>query len=79
MRQKKAQDQKFTQRKFIKQAGLPENCSSLLPAVIKGRRKLSQPMVVKFAKAMGLGEREYDYFENLVKFSQAKTMAEKNH
>src|SRR5690606_31088132 len=64
---------------FARDAGLPASSSSLLPAVIKGRRSLSQNLRVKFSRAMGLPEREAQYFETLVQFNQAKGMTEKNH
>ena len=71
-------DPEFSQRTFAREAGLTASSSSLLPAVIKGRRQLSQNMRLKFAKAMRLGEREYRYFDLLVQFNQAKGMTEKN-
>ncbi len=74
----KAVNPDFSQRTFAKAAGLPASTSSLLPAVIKGRRQLSQNLRIKFGKAMRLGEREYRYFDLLVQFNQAKGMAEKN-
>lgn len=75
---RKAVDPGFSQRTFAREAGLPASCSSLLPAVIKGRRQLSQNLRLKFGKGMRLGEREYRYFDLLVQFNQAKGMAEKN-
>ena len=76
---RKTIDPDFSQRSFARDAGLPPSCSSLLPAVIKGRRQLSQNLRLKFAKAMKLGERENRYFDFLVQFNQAKGMTEKNH
>ena len=75
---RKSRDADFSQRTFARDAGLPPSSSSLLPAVIKGRRKLSQNLRVKFGKALRLGERENRYFDLLVQFNQAKGMAEKN-
>src|SRR5258706_5972124 len=75
---RKVVDGDFSQRNFAREAGLPASCSSLLPAVIKGRRQLSQNLRIKFGKAMRLGEREYRYFDLLVQFNQAKGMTEKN-
>jgi uncharacterized protein (TIGR02147 family) len=71
-------DPAFSQRTFAKEAGLPASSSSLLPAIIKGRRSLSQNLRVKFAKALNLPEREGLYFDLLVQFNQAKGMTEKN-
>jgi len=71
-------DPAFSQRTFAKEAGLPASSSSLLPAIIKGRRSLSQNLRVKFAKALDFPEREGQYFDLLVQFNQAKGMTEKN-
>lgn len=75
---RKSVDRDFSQRTFAREAALPASCSSLLPAVIRGRRQLSQNLRVKFGKAMKLGEREFRYFDLLVQFNQAKGMTEKN-
>ncbi len=75
---RKTMDGGFSQRSFARVAGLPASCSSLLPAVIKGRRQLSQNLRIKFGKAMKLADREYRYFDLLVQFNQAKGMTEKN-
>jgi uncharacterized protein (TIGR02147 family) len=71
-------DPAFSQRVFAKEAGLPGSSSSLLPAVLKGRRNLSQTLRVKFSRALKLPEREASYFDLLVQFNQAKGMTEKN-
>jgi uncharacterized protein (TIGR02147 family) len=71
-------DPDFSQRSFARDAGLPPSSSSLLPAVIKGRRSLSQNLRVKFSKAMQLPDREGQYFDALVQFNQARGMTEKN-
>ena len=76
---RKSVDGDFSQRTFAREAGLPASCSSLLPAIIKGRRQLSQNLRIKFGKAMRLSERDYRYFDLLVQFNQAKGMTEKNH
>jgi uncharacterized protein (TIGR02147 family) len=75
---RRAFDPAFSQRTFAKEAGLPPSSSSLLPAIIKGRRSLSQNLRVKFARALNLPEREGQYFDLLVQFNQAKGMTEKN-
>jgi uncharacterized protein (TIGR02147 family) len=71
-------DPAFSQRVFAKEADLPASSSSLLPAVLKGRRNLSQNLRVKFSKALKLAERDANYFDVLVQFNQAKGMSEKN-
>lgn len=76
---RKSVDPGFSQRAFAREAELPPSCSSLLPSVIKGRRNLSANLRIKFAKALGLSERDFRYFDLLVQFNQAKGMIEKNH
>jgi uncharacterized protein (TIGR02147 family) len=76
---RKTIDPGFSQRAFAREAELPPSCSSLLPSVIKGRRNLSLNLRIKFAKALGLTERDFRYFDLLVQFNQAKGMIEKNH
>lgn len=76
---RRAADPGFSQRTFARQAGLPLSSSSLLPAILNGRRNLSPSLRIKFGKALGLSEREYRYFDLLVQFNQAKGMTEKNH
>ncbi|MEO7423793.1 MAG: TIGR02147 family protein [Fibrobacteria bacterium] len=75
---RKIVDKDFSQRHFARDAGLPATCSSLLPAIIKGRRQLSQNLRVKFGKALKLADRDNRYFDLLVQFNQAKSMTEKN-
>ena len=75
---RKTQNAAFSQRTFAKEAGLPASSSSLLPAIIKGRRNLSQNLRIRFGKAFRLGERDFRYFDLLVQFNQAKAMPEKN-
>jgi uncharacterized protein (TIGR02147 family) len=75
---RRASDPDFSQRSFARDAGLPPSSSSLLPAIIKGRRSLSQNLRVKFTKAMKLPDREAQYFDALVQFNQARGMTEKN-
>jgi uncharacterized protein (TIGR02147 family) len=76
---RRAKDRDFSQRVFAREAGLPLSSSSLLPAVLKGRRNLSQNLRVQFSAALKLGDRDSQYFELLVQFNQAKGMEEKNH
>lgn len=76
---RKDAESRFSQRSFARLAGLPLSSSSLLPAILKGRRNLSQSLRVKFGKALDLSDREYRYFDLLVQFNQAKGMTEKNH
>jgi uncharacterized protein (TIGR02147 family) len=76
---KKRTSAHFSQRLFIKLAGLPISCSSLYPAIVKGKRGLSQSLKTKFSKAYKFSEKEAQYFSILVDFNQAKETTEKNH
>jgi uncharacterized protein (TIGR02147 family) len=76
---KRVADPEFTQRVFAREIGLPASGSSMLPAILKGKRNLSQSLRVKFARALSLPERSSRYFDLLVQFNQAKGMEEKNH
>jgi len=53
--------------------------SGLLYAILKRKRKLSSTLRPKFVRALGLKEREGQYFDWLVQFNQGKDMEEKNH
>lgn len=75
---KRETNPRFSQRVFAKEVGLTAAGSSMLPAILKGRRNLSQNLRVKFSKALALPERESRYFDLLVQFNQAKSAVEKN-
>lgn len=76
---RKQGDPRYSQRAFAREAKIPPSCSSLLPSIIKGRRNLSPNLLIKFAKALDLSDRDFRYFELLVHFNQAKGMVEKKH
>lgn len=71
-------DPRFSQRAFAQEAGLTDSGSSILPAILNGRRELSQNLRVKFSKALALPERESRYFDLLVQLNKAKSAVEKN-
>ncbi|MBU1917114.1 TIGR02147 family protein [bacterium] len=68
--QKQKNPNAFSFRVFSRQAGF--NTSNFLQLVIKGKRNLSYQSVKKIARVLSLRGRQYDYFENLVFFNQAK-------
>lgn len=47
--------------------------------VITGKKSLSKSSAVKLSQAMNLGSTEADYFDNLVSFTQAKNLKERNY
>jgi uncharacterized protein (TIGR02147 family) len=65
----------FSYRYFSKKAGI--NASAFLYYVIKGKRNLTKKSIDKISAAIGHSKEEYDFFENMVFFNQAKTISEK--
>jgi uncharacterized protein (TIGR02147 family) len=65
----------FSYRYFSKKAGI--NASAFLYYVIEGKRNLTKNSIDKISGAIGLSRDQGEYFENLVFFNQAKTIAEK--
>jgi uncharacterized protein (TIGR02147 family) len=65
----------FSYRYFSKKAGI--NASAFLYYVIQGKRNLTKKSIDKISTAIGHSRDENEYFENLVFFNQAKTIAEK--
>jgi uncharacterized protein (TIGR02147 family) len=65
----------FSYRYFSKRAGI--NASAFLYYVIEGKRNLTKKSIDKISSAIGHTREENEYFENLVFFNQAKTIAEK--
>jgi uncharacterized protein (TIGR02147 family) len=49
-----------------------------LKLIIEGQRNLSKDMIKKFSKALGHSREEFDEFEALVLYGQAKTPVERN-
>jgi uncharacterized protein (TIGR02147 family) len=69
---KKANQSGYSYRVFARQAGI--GSPSHLKMVIDGKRNLSLRSVPGYVRALGLGKREADYFEMLVKYAQASRM-----
>jgi uncharacterized protein (TIGR02147 family) len=65
----------FSYRYFSKKAGI--NASAFLYYVINGKRNLTKSSIEKISATIGHSKEEKDYFENLVFFNQAQTIAEK--
>jgi len=53
--------------------------NSNIVEIINGHKTLSFKRVFNVATSMGLGGKEIEYFENMVKYSLAKSDSEKNH
>ena len=65
----------FSYRYFSQKTGI--NSSAFLYYIIEGKRNLTKSTIAKFAQAIGFTKEETEYFENLVYFNQAQTIAEK--
>jgi len=78
-RHQKAAHPAFSLRTFSGKISPTLFTSGLLYAILKGKRNLSSSLRPKFVRALGLKEREAQYFDFLVQFNQAKDMEEKNH
>lgn len=66
---KKAKSPLFSYQVFAQKAGF--GSKSFLPHVIAGKRDLSRNSVYKICQALGLGEKESSYFEDLVAYNQS--------
>jgi len=66
----------FSHRAFARMAGF--SSSNYVMLVMQGKRNLSGDGIFKIAKALKLKKAEAEFFENLVRFNQAVSDAEKN-
>ena len=66
----------FSHRAFARMAGFSSSNYVLL--VMQDKRNLSSEGIQKVARGLKLKKREAEFFENLVRFNQAKSDAEKN-
>jgi uncharacterized protein (TIGR02147 family) len=63
-------------RGFSRRAGLKS--PNFLKRVIDGERNISEDMAPRFAKALGLAGDAATYFQDLVRFNQARTLTQRN-
>jgi len=68
---RKSVQRHFSYRAFAQKAGYTS--SGLYLDLIKARKSLTDQLVPKFAKALGLSDRESQYFELMVQFTHATT------
>jgi uncharacterized protein (TIGR02147 family) len=73
---RKADRTGFSYRQLAEQAGI--DSTSYFKFVIDGKRNLTKKTIFKACLALGLRDKEAEYFENLVFFNQARTPQEKN-
>jgi len=67
----------FSFRNFSRKAGI--SSSGFLKLVMDGKRDLTDESLKKFIGALSLDKDEAAFFDDLVRFNQAKTHPEKNH
>jgi uncharacterized protein (TIGR02147 family) len=67
----------FSHRKLA--ASLSLSSPSFMAEVLKGKKNLSQKLILKLGNVLQLSDRNFRYFDLLVKFNQSKGMEEKNH
>ncbi len=67
---KKAHSRSFSYRAFAQRAGYTS--SGLYIDLVKGKKNLTPSLVEKFAKAMGLNEKEITYFALMIDFTHAE-------
>lgn len=65
----------FSHRAFARMAGFAS--SNFLLLVMQGKRNLSSDGIMKIARALKLKKEEAEFFENLVRYDQASTAAER--
>ena len=73
--EQKAHRKNFSYRSFSEKAGIA--APSFLFHVIEGKRNLTKVTAVKISSAIGHSRDEAEFFENMVFFNQARTIAEK--
>lgn len=73
---RKTLDPNFSFRYLSSRAGI--NSSAFFKYVMEGKRNLGPSSVLKTCQALGLKDKEAEYFQSLVFFNQAKTLKEKN-
>jgi len=66
----------FSQRQFARRAGY--STTNFLSLVMEAKRGLNSSGIVKFARGLGLSDREHDQFEALVLYCQAESDSERN-
>ncbi len=73
---RKAESPVFSHRWFAQKAGIAS--PNYLKLVMDGKRNLTKKSLVKFSAALGLKGARAEFFENLVFFNQASSLAERN-
>ncbi len=75
IRERKKENPHFSHRYITQRLGL-KSCGYIL-AVIRGKRKLTEKLILGLSDILKLNARESEYFMQLVKYNDAKTPSEK--
>ncbi|MFH0921415.1 MAG: TIGR02147 family protein [Fibrobacterota bacterium] len=75
--EKKKGNPSYSYKVFTDKAGFKDK--SFIYAVIQGTKNLGKSSIFQVSQAIGHNKAENEYFENLVGFTQAKSLQEKNH
>lgn len=73
--QRKRREPGYSHRDFALEAGFAS--PSILSKVLNGNRNLAAREIGKLSQALGLREKEREYFRILIRFNQAATLPEK--
>jgi uncharacterized protein (TIGR02147 family) len=65
----------FSMRTFSQKAGFKAH--NMVQLIIAGKRKMTLRSIPMFTQAMGLAEKESDFFENLVLMNQAPSLSQR--
>jgi uncharacterized protein (TIGR02147 family) len=71
----KRSDTRFSHRFFLKKIGA--SSSGWLADILSARISLTDRYIPRIAQALGLGQRESDFFESLVRFNQSSSLEER--
>jgi uncharacterized protein (TIGR02147 family) len=75
--EKKKASSAFSYQVFADKSGLKSK--SFLKEVIDGKKNLTHESAMKINRVLGLGDRAFAYFLDLIEFNQAKSLDQKNY
>lgn len=76
-RNRKRENSRFSYRSFAQKAGFTS--SGLYLALVQGRQNLTEALLPKFIRGLGLKEKEEQYFSHLMEFTHAINGKTKQH
>ncbi len=75
--ERRKENSSFSLRYISQKAGIKS--SGFLSMVLKGKRNISEKLIIELALILKLNKKERNYFRSLVYFNQARFHSEKNH